>query len=52
MATDRLPLRLEKLAQVINSMTMVGVFMRPDNRVDARRPSGQQLLSQIGRRVD
>jgi hypothetical protein len=43
---------MANLPQIIDAMTMIGVVVRPDHRIDAVDPGRQQLFAHIGCRVD
>ena len=43
---------MEQLPQVIDAMTVIGMIMRPDYRIDPRHIGGKQLFPHIGTGVD
>src|SRR5688572_1532544 len=44
--------RLAQRPQVVDSVAMIGVIVRPEHRVDPVDPGGQQLAAQVGCGVD
>ena len=49
---DRLSGSLKNRPQIINSVTMIGMIMGPDHRVDPVYPVVQKLVAQIGGCID
>ena len=51
-ARQRTAAAISQRAQVIDSMAVIGMVVRPENGVDPVYPAAQELVAQVRRRVD